>query len=343
MKQLIWILSLCFFCLTHISCNYNSSPDSVTETRSNRSSTVSLANWNVQTFFDGQNDGCEYSEFQKGSLWSKEKYTQRLSRLCSVITSLNADIFVLEEIENENVIYDLSNYLAGSNWDNSKMWNYSCFLKEKNSAIGCAVISRYPLMNIKSHSMDIRTCIEKQPSERPVLQVSVDVNGKELLIFVNHWKSKSGGEQETEIWRDWQESLLSLRLRKLEAFSEKNVILCGDFNRNAGDFICSFEGRNLRKNTIFRGAGFGESVNSFLQNQWFNQNGDYICETGSYYYQNNWEYIDNIFSSGNTKVSGFTPKAQSPWASSINVPVGYKIYTGKGYSDHLPVMCYVTL
>lgn len=51
-------------------------------------SEVKIANWNVQTFFDANNDGTEYSEFAKSKTWGEEMYKERLKRLCSVIKNL---------------------------------------------------------------------------------------------------------------------------------------------------------------------------------------------------------------------------------------------------------------
>ena len=59
---------------------------------------ISVANWNLQTFFDGTKDGCEYKEFQKSADWNTQTYKVRLERLCEFITTTDADIFVFEEI-----------------------------------------------------------------------------------------------------------------------------------------------------------------------------------------------------------------------------------------------------
>ena len=98
---------------------------------------VKIANWNVQTFFDANNDGTEYSEFAKSKTWGEEMYKERLKRLCSVIKKLDADIFIMEELENSNVLFDISNFLAGE-WNPRKIYRYACFSKNEGGAIGCA-------------------------------------------------------------------------------------------------------------------------------------------------------------------------------------------------------------
>src|SRR5574344_287835 len=70
--------------------------------------------WNADTFFDGENDGNEYSEFLKSKKWGREAYAVRLERLCSVIRSIDADVVVIEELEKEGQLVDISNSLCGT-------------------------------------------------------------------------------------------------------------------------------------------------------------------------------------------------------------------------------------
>ena len=73
-----------------------------------------VVSWNVQTFFDAQTSGLEYAEFRGSkSIWSQQLYEHRLERLLDAIQQIDADILVLQEIENMAVMYDISNGLAG--------------------------------------------------------------------------------------------------------------------------------------------------------------------------------------------------------------------------------------
>lgn len=302
---------------------------------------ITFACWNVQTFFDAVTSGTEYKEFKNSERWNKEKYERRLEKLCEVMTSLNPDIFVMEEIENEGVVQDIANRLNSGSWEKKKLWQYACFAKESESAIGCAVFSRYELSDMKVHSIDIRTQNEVQPLTRPLIQVSVSVGEHELELFVNHWKSKSGGEAETEIWRDWQEYVLAENLKFMESSEvslEKPLIICGDFNRSAEDFITKIE-KSKKSNTLLRGQGEPVKVCS----PWFRPDGNFSIETGSYYYSGEWERIDNIMLSGNADFTSFSTVTDSPLADEEGIPLAYKIYTGEGCSDHLPLKCVIEL
>ncbi len=341
MKKFHLGLLVCFF---FFSCKI-SECETGGKSSSGDKNSFSIANWNVQTFFDGHTEGSEYKDFKSAGKWSNDKYYARLSRLCEVISKLNADIFVLEEIENESVIYDISNQLAGRSWDSDANWTYSTFAKEKDSSIGCAVLSKLPLFGVKTHSLFVNTQKFEQPSMRPLLEVSAEVGGREITIFVNHWKSKSSGEYESEIWRDWQESLLAGRLKSIKARGGSAVI-CGDFNRDASEFILDFSSGQGSDNTLFRYAGLSENytpshVKAF--SPWFSADGGYATSIGSYFYKGNWERIDHIFTFGKAKIAGFTPKAEAPWANEDKTPYAYKIYNGSGYSDHLPLLANILL
>ena len=337
-----WILIFVFFSLLitfFTSCDNQLVKDSafrragkISENHGSKKN-ITLVCWNVETFFDAVTVGTEYQEFKNSERWNQEKYQKRLNKLCEVMTSLNPNIFVMEEIENEEVVQDIANNLAASSWDSKKNWQYVCFAKETGSAIGCAVFSRYELEKLLLHSLDIRTQSEAQPSSRPIMQLIVCVGSQEVNLFVNHWKSKSGGEEETEIWRDWQEMVLADNIP-----DEMPLVICGDFNRSAEDFILTAS-HNSINNTLLRGSNKSQETFS----PWFRSDGKFATEGGSYYYSGSWERIDNILVSGGVNVSSFSPVTDPPLADEEGIPVSYKVFTGEGCSDHLPLKCVISI
>ena len=338
-----WILSVLvaalFFCSACNNQFVKESAFSRTGDKSDNSGSkknLSLVCWNLQTFFDATTTGTEYKEFKSSDRWNKEKYLNRLNKLCEVMTFLNPDVFVMEEIENEAVIQDIANVLAGGSWEHKKNWQYTCFAKESGSSIGCAVFSKYELTSLKVHSLDIRTQSEEQPSSRPLMQVTVCAGNKDFELFVNHWKSKSGGEDETEIWRDWQELVLAENTLKLNP--DQAIVMCGDFNRSAEDFILNLP-QKKNSNTLLRG------ITSLMEaySPWFEKDGKFTFDTGSYYYNGEWERIDNIFLAGNTLLVSFSTVSDSPLADEEGIPASYKIFTGEGCSDHLPLKCVISI
>lgn len=315
--------------------------DSCCNSEASTVASLKIVCWNTQTFFDGVNCGNEYAEFKKSENWTEESYRTRLKRLCDFVASTDADVYVFEELENEGVLYDVYNQLTDTSWSSKKLWSFGTFTKEPDSGIGIGIISRLPLEDVKLHSMDIRTQKEKQPSGRPILEVTVLNGENRLKLFVNHWKSKASGEGEGEIWRQWQENILCTQLLKASSDSlPQKILVCGDFNKNISDFAFC---QNSELNKIhLRGINSPSGVSSIqLYSPWLNSNGSFTTEKGSYYYKENWERIDHFFANENIELKGFRVIDEQPLVTADGVPNAYRVYTGAGYSDHLPLFCEV--
>lgn len=338
MKQLVWIfyLTVCFTMITGCSSNLRN-----VQTNTVQNSQFSIVSYNTQEFFDAKKDGTEYSDFKKSGDWSSELYKKRLENLCTVIKNLNADIYVFQEIENESVLQDISNFLSGESWNQKDLWNYSCFSKEPGSAIGNAVISRFPLGEMTIHGMDIRSEDSVQPSVRPIMEIEVYFNDKAFTVFVNHWKSKSGGKEETEVWRDWQELVLTEALlnEKKKKGDDFRAVICGDFNRDIFDFKINENPNDGEGNIIFRGKEREIKVRSL----WLTPKGKRAFSNGSYFFDGEWESIDHIFIAGNVEFVEFSPQNNGIWVDNEGIPIRYKIYSGQGFSDHLPVKAYISI
>lgn len=289
---------------------------------------IRIASWNVQTFFDSNNSGNEYDEFKKSKTWNQDAYCRRLEKLCSVIKALDAEVFVMQEIENEGVMYDISNFLAGE-WNQQKIYFYACFAKDEGSAIGCGILSRYELSDMTVHSI----CSTKEgkrisPRMRPLIEVTVTKGGGKLKLFVNHWKSMSGGKEASELWRNKQEALLADRfaLCKKEGLAS---IAMGDFNRD----IESFCPGPVSDSVLLNGLE--------VQSPWFTSS-NALLEPGSYYFNGQWSRIDNFFALEPAVIEDFAPQTNGPWCEEETfIPKKYKIWNESGYSDHLPIMCRV--
>lgn len=304
----------------------------------------SIVNWNVQTFFDGNNDGTEYSNFKKSQSWGTEAYKKRLEKLCAAINSINADVFVFEEIENAGILYDISNFLASKSWNSKENWRYGAFSKNPGDSIGCAVLSKFPLSEITIHNLDIRTENSAQPSMRPLIKLNILFNGRNFCLFVNHWKSKSGGAEESEVWRSWQEKVLA---EKFLERTETPVIACGDFNRDIMEFKKIYVAGNENENAenielrLFSVNSEAENGGAAVKSPWLNNTGE-LEEPGSYYFNENWERIDHFFANDRIALENFEVLTEGEWCGENLIPKPYKIYTGEGFSDHLPIKCIVS-
>lgn len=293
---------------------------------------ISITNWNLQTFFDANNDGIEYEVFRRSKdTWNEEYYEERLNRLCKLIEELDSDVFIMEELENEKILYDISNKLSHNCWHKNKIYNYAAFGKEHGNSIGLGVISKYEITSLNFHGLDIRTENEKSPQMRSIMEVQLNAAGKNICMYVNHWKSKSGGEMQSEKWRMWQENVLA---REFYNSSEEEICFAaGDFNKDLSDF-------NSDKNDdlLFTFIGEKENYMSRLYSPWNRE-----CENGSYYFQGKWEKIDHFFFADKKRFKDFEVVTNDKIIKPDGTPARYEIYNHKGYSDHLPITCRVIL
>jgi endonuclease/exonuclease/phosphatase family metal-dependent hydrolase len=162
---------------------------------------------------------------------------------------------------------------------------------------------------------------------RPLLEVTAEgKKGTEFTLFVCHWKSKSGGAEETDYWRDKQENLLSDCIQKN---TNQHIIACGDFNRDLSEFNIDFS-----DNSIYL-QGY-KTTKVKMKNPWLVTN-----HKGSYNFNGQWNKIDHFFFSDKVQLLSFGTIKE--YTNQEGLPIKYSVRSGSGYSDHLPIMSYVVL
>ena len=287
---------------------------------------ISLMTWNVHNLFDGKDDGCEYAEFQQASGWSAEKYKGRLNNISAAVNSIDPlpDIIVFQEIESFDVLKDLAVALSDT-------YSWSHFANNPESGIGLGLISRFEILEGKSHSISIKG----EVTPRPVLEARILAGEEEIIIFACHWKSKIGGDEATENVRMASARVILRRIRDIfKNEPEIGVIIAGDLNENYDEFfrrgsspICALLPDDIKSSQIVMQmpayftaqppapeAGETNAAELFTQKDFIVINGNMPplpvhfpketivlfspwmseLEFGSYYYKGNWETIDHF-------------------------------------------------
>lgn len=328
-----------------------------------------LMTWNVNNLFDGKDNGYEYDEFLESEGWSKEKYQGRIISLSEAIDTIEPapDIILFQEIESLAVLEDLA--LSVKN-------NYSHihFANNQGSPIGLGVLSRFPLLDIKVHSITMNGVT----APRPVLETRIQIENDSFLIFACHWKSKLGGDDATENVRKASARVI---LRRIREFNEKEpelgIIIAGDLNENHDDFyrrgaktICALLPDDPHCAGVTGIKDAGENEIEFLQKDFLiiSKNkpplpvhfpeksiafyspwtGDLLAggelKTGSYFYKHNWETIDHFlvsnhfFNNSGWKYENAMVVNTGHFVNDSGLPVRYNPRTGRGLSDHLPLL-----
>ena len=205
----------------------------------------------------------------------------------------------------------------------------------------CAVFSRLPIE--KS-----RTRIYPIPNGRPVIEVWLNVEGHDLIVFGNHWKAGASSLDLEEV-RVREARILRNRLDQiLSQNPSADIILGGDFNSQYNQkWVLNVDSTGI--NTVLKSTGDEVSVagkpSKSFYNLWYELPAD---KRGSDVYRGHWgtlmqilishgmydesgvQYVDNSFAVG--KFIGLNAYRYS------GAPRSWTSYgRGKGYSDHLPV------
>jgi hypothetical protein len=140
--------------------------------------------WNVQALFDGEETGNEYAEFRESAGWTQEKYEARLLAIGQAILRMSSlsvqgenenqqtaasaavpDLIGLVELENANTPEDL---LHGPL--SKQGYVHSFFGNLPGMSLGIGVLSRFPLIEARIHSITINN----QTAPRPVVEVHLE-------------------------------------------------------------------------------------------------------------------------------------------------------------------------
>lgn len=194
-----------------------------------------IVSYNVENLFDTIDDPNVIDEefLPTGKMkWTSERYQVKLDHLAEAIT-LNLDenpiIIGLVEIENKGVLNDLKSHgrLAKT--------NYGIAHKDSPDARGIDCGLLYDQDCFKLISMEnLPVTIDSIPDfkTRDILYVKGELQGGKIVhLFVNHWPSRRGGEDESEIRRIQAALVARAKVDAiLKADPKANIILMGDFN-----------------------------------------------------------------------------------------------------------------
>ena len=308
-----------------------------------------IANYNVENLFDLETRGTEYSEYIPGSSqgWGSEKAAVKVKNIAKVIKDINADIVTLEEIESGRALSMLACRLKSQ----GVAYPYSAMAETDKQAVGCAILSKFKIEN--------KIDIDVSHDGRHIVKVALDIYGRKLIIYINHWKSKRGPESERLCYA------YALKQDINQLPSGCDYIVVGDFNSNYDEYKTftsnqalndtqGITGINHVLGTVYNGVMVDKKkllaadCNRCLYNLWLELP---LNKRWSYIFHNEKETLDNILvpaslydhkgiSYVDNSFNHFAPHYLFYMHSIYRWQMDYRNYgrmTGRGYSDHLPV------
>lgn len=149
------------------------------------------------------------------------------------IKAADADIIALQEIESLPILDRFnSRYLTGMDYKHRIL--IDAFDPRR---IDVAVLSRYPIERIKTHRNERNKQNTGWLFSRDCLEIELDVDGKPLSLYVNHFKSMMGGRLNTKERREEQvQHVANMISQSWQPTNyEGNFIVLGDFNDYVDD------------------------------------------------------------------------------------------------------------
>ena len=308
---------------------------------------IKIANYNVQNLFDMHRDGGEYKEYVPSMHnWTPRILEIKLNNISDVICDMDADVIALQEIENSSILEQLQKKLKRVGCP----YPHSAITDNKNSSIEVALLSRLPLKNIRE------LLVSQGSRDRPILEATVMIDAHPLILFVNHWKSKSNNGQESRRVR--YAKVLAKRLNRLN--SNQEYIVIGDFNSHYDEYqrmdkrVNDTQGKTginhilktIDNHTLITESEIINKAKGYHYNLWLELN---PSQRWNYKFYNNRVGIDHILLPAtlfdgkgieyqNNSFSIFKPNylfTKKGWIASWQYS-GSR-HKGKGYSDHLPI------
>jgi predicted extracellular nuclease len=303
---------------------------------------MTFAFYNVENLFDTIDDPAKIDEdfTPTGKLaWNAQRYQNKLFKLAEVFDSLPGQLpaFIgMCEIENKNVLQDLikTGALAGG--------HYAIIHQDSPDERGIDAVAIYDTERVKVESSEFLPVAlpdEKDPYTRDILHAQIKCGDTRMHVFVNHWPSRSGGQEVSEINRITAANVLGKKIEEIRN-SEKDarILIMGDFNDHPND------------KSIMEVLHAGQQTGDVLYNYMYDE---HMKGEGSYFYKGAWGALDQFMASQPVLTSG------GGWYAPASAAHIYKQefllyhdkdgstrpdrsyigerYNEKGHSDHLPV------
>jgi len=144
------------------------------------------------------------------------------------IRKVNADVICLQEVESLPVLDRFNSYyLGGLKYTHRAV--IDCFDPRQ---IDVAVLSRYPIVSLRSHRDERNKKGTAFLFSRDCLEVEIDVGGKTLMLYSNHLKSMMGGREATRVRRQEQADRVAaiVDARWKKSGYKGNFVVLGDLN-----------------------------------------------------------------------------------------------------------------
>ena len=296
-------------------------------------STFTAAWWNVENLFDLRDDPeTNDDEFTpQGDLhWTRRKLNAKIEGIYKTLTMMDLpDVVGMAEVENNYVLRELCQNTPLA----QVPYRYVHYDSPDRRGIDVALIYRTDRFRVTaSRAVNVSDSAADFFTRDILLVEGVTAAGDSVVLLLNHWPSKRGGD-EAEMHRiEVARTLRSLMNEQRALHPQAAIIAMGDMNST------------ISEAPLTEGMGFGaDSVNpDGIRNLTHRLPKDW----GSHKYQGLWDYIDQVFllADGSWLVADLKLKRFDHLLAEEKSRTGMRprrTYVGPKYegglSDHLPL------
>ena len=297
-------------------------------------STFTAAWWNVENLFDLRDDPeTNDDEFTpQGDLhWTRRKLNAKIEGIYKTLTMMDLpDVVGMAEVENNYVLRELCQNTPLA----QVPYRYVHYDSPDRRGIDVALIYRTDRFRVTaSRAVNVSDSAADFFTRDILLVEGVTAAGDSVVLLLNHWPSKRGGD-EAEMHRiEVARTLRSLMNEQRALHPQAAIIAMGDMNST------------ISEAPLTEGMGFGaDSVNpDGIRNLTHRLPKDW----GSHKYQGLWDYIDQVFllADGSWLVADLKLKRFDHLLAEEKSRTGMRprrTYVGPKYegglSDHLPLL-----
>lgn len=299
--------------------------------------------YNTENLFDTIDDPLrDDAQFLPGAKanWNGAKYNTKLKHIGEVVEKAGFPVLVgFSEVENDTVLNDLVKQKLFAD----KKYKVVHYNSPDERGIDVALIYRSDIFTLKgSQKLPVTFPTEPEDRTRDVLYVRGTLKGETVHIMVNHWPSRSEGEEKTRHRRMAAAQVVRRVVDSLTVLEkEPQFIIMGDFNDHPND------------ESIKKGLLTADDQKSITATNLYNLAERFATEgKGTHKYKGEWGTLDQLIVTGALlTVKGIYTKVDAAHIAEYDFLLEpdtknggnwpRRTYAGDkyldGYSDHLPI------